>query len=45
VTYGLGVLNTSVRYRLHHWGLLRYRLLDASGTGRLRPNPTAEAAA
>jgi glycosyltransferase involved in cell wall biosynthesis len=45
VTYGLGVLNTSVRYRLHHWGLLRYPLLDASGTGRLRPNPAAEAAA
>lgn len=45
VTYGLGVLNTSIRYRLHHWGLLRYPLLDGSGTGRLRPNPAAEAAA
>jgi glycosyltransferase involved in cell wall biosynthesis len=36
VTYGLGVLNTSLRYRLHHLGVLRYRLLDESGAGRLR---------
>jgi glycosyltransferase involved in cell wall biosynthesis len=38
VTYGLGVLDTSLRYRLHHLGLLRYGLLDESGTGRLRPD-------
>ncbi len=35
VTYGLGVLNTSLRCRLHHLGLLRYGLLDESGAGRL----------
>src|SRR5580658_4814993 len=37
VTYGLGVLSTSARYRLHHLGLMRYGLLDESGTGRLQP--------
>jgi glycosyltransferase involved in cell wall biosynthesis len=37
VTYGLGVLNASLRYRLHHLGVLRYRLLDESGAGRLHP--------
>jgi glycosyltransferase involved in cell wall biosynthesis len=43
VTYGLGVLSTSLRFRLHHMNLLRYGLLDESGQGRLQP--TAEAAA
>jgi hypothetical protein len=43
VTYGLGVMNTSVRYRLHHMGLLPYPLLDESGAGRLAP--AAEVAA
>jgi glycosyltransferase involved in cell wall biosynthesis len=37
VTYGLGVLNTSFRFRLHHLGLMRYYLLDESGAGRLHP--------
>jgi glycosyltransferase involved in cell wall biosynthesis len=37
VTYGVGVLSTSMRYRLHHLGLLRYGLLDESGAGRLHP--------
>ncbi len=27
VTYGFGVLNTSIRYRLHHWGIWKYPLL------------------
>src|SRR4051794_8405649 len=35
VTYGLGVLNASARFRLHRVGLLRYPLLEASETGRL----------
>ncbi len=32
VVYGLGVLDTSVKFRLHRWGLRRYPLFD--GTGR-----------
>jgi glycosyltransferase involved in cell wall biosynthesis len=28
VTYGFGVLNTSIRYRLHKWGLFKYRILE-----------------
>lgn len=28
VVYGLGVLHTALRYRLHRWGLLRYGILD-----------------
>lgn len=27
VTYGFGVLHTSLRYRLHRWGILKYPLL------------------
>jgi glycosyltransferase involved in cell wall biosynthesis len=45
VTYGLGVLSTSIRYRLHHLGLLRYRLLDESGSGRLSSAPATRVAA
>jgi glycosyltransferase involved in cell wall biosynthesis len=37
VTYGLGVLNASARYRLHRWGVLSYPLLAANETGRLIP--------
>ena len=37
VTYGVGVLSASTRYRLHHLGLVRYGLLDESGAGRLHP--------
>ena len=28
-TYGLGVLQTAVQFRLHRWGLRRYRLFEA----------------
>lgn len=28
VVYGLGVLHTAVRYRLHRWGIWRYGILD-----------------
>jgi glycosyltransferase involved in cell wall biosynthesis len=31
VTYGLGVLLTSVQFRLHRWRLRRYRLFTAEG--------------
>ena len=31
VNYGLGVLGTAVRYRLHHWGVLRCRLFESEG--------------
>jgi glycosyltransferase involved in cell wall biosynthesis len=37
MTYGLGVLNTSVRYRLHHMRLRPYDLLDDQGSWRLPP--------
>jgi predicted membrane-bound spermidine synthase/glycosyltransferase involved in cell wall biosynthesis len=31
VSYGLGVLETAFRFRLHHWGLLRCRLFEQTG--------------
>jgi hypothetical protein len=31
VSYGIGVLGTAFRYRLHHWGLLRCRLFGQEG--------------
>jgi glycosyltransferase involved in cell wall biosynthesis len=31
VTYGLGVLGTALRYRLHRWGILRCRLFEREG--------------
>ena len=31
VVYGLGVLWTSVRFRLHQWGLARFRIFQPSG--------------
>lgn len=31
LVYGIGVLETSLRYRLHRWGLRRDRLFDAGG--------------
>ncbi len=37
VTYGLGVLKTSVRCRLHRMGVLPYDLLAEGETGRLVP--------
>jgi len=36
VTYGLGVLNTSVAYRLHHWGLRQADFLLDQPARRLR---------
>jgi glycosyltransferase involved in cell wall biosynthesis len=44
VTYGLGVLRTAVRYRLHRWGLLRCRLFEREGRrleGQVPPRATA----
>ncbi|HET6881737.1 MAG TPA: glycosyltransferase family 2 protein [Pirellulales bacterium] len=35
VTYGLGVLKTSLAYRLWKWGLLKSRLFTSSPTSRL----------
>lgn len=31
VVYSLGVLSTALKYRLHRWGLRRYRLFEAQG--------------
>jgi glycosyltransferase involved in cell wall biosynthesis len=31
VAYGFGVLGTSLRYRLHRWGILRCRLFEREG--------------
>jgi hypothetical protein len=31
VIYGLGVLGTALRYRLHRWGILRCRLFEREG--------------
>jgi hypothetical protein len=28
IDYGLGVLNTALRYRLHRWNLLRHDILE-----------------
>lgn len=36
VTYGLGVLHASLRFRLHRLGLLRYALLEGGAARRLR---------
>ena len=33
VVYGLGVLGTAVRFRLHRWGLRRDRLFDPGAGG------------
>jgi glycosyltransferase involved in cell wall biosynthesis len=41
VTYGMGVLGVCVRYRLHRWGLRRYRIFEPGGR-KLTPGPTAE---
>lgn len=39
VTYGLGVLDTSARFRLQKWGLARYPIFDKNGRGLLSPPP------
>jgi hypothetical protein len=31
VIYGIGVLATALRFRLHHWGILRCRLFERDG--------------
>jgi glycosyltransferase involved in cell wall biosynthesis len=31
VIYGLGVLGTALKFRLHRWGVRRYRLFEAAG--------------
>jgi glycosyltransferase involved in cell wall biosynthesis len=41
LVYGLGVLNTSIRYRLHRLGLRSYDLLDERGACRLIPATAA----
>lgn len=33
VKYGFGVLNTSIRFRLHRWGIWKYRILDSAPVG------------
>jgi glycosyltransferase involved in cell wall biosynthesis len=37
--YGLGVLWTSIQYRMWRWSLLKFRFLDPQG-GRLSPDPS-----
>ena len=44
IVYGLGVLRTSLAYRLHSWGLIQSRLFAASGA-RLEPPADAVAGA
>lgn len=39
VTYGLGVLKTSMEFRLQKWGLARYPYYDKKGQGLLSPPP------
>jgi glycosyltransferase involved in cell wall biosynthesis len=34
IKYGLGILKVSVCYRLHKWGIIRYRLLNGSDNKR-----------
>lgn len=41
LVYGLGVLETSILYRLNKWGLLRSRIFDAAGA-RLNPEKPGE---
>jgi glycosyltransferase involved in cell wall biosynthesis len=43
VTYGIGVLVTSLRFRLQSWRLCRFRIFDAEGR-RLPPQSDAAAA-
>jgi glycosyltransferase involved in cell wall biosynthesis len=38
-TYGLGVLQTSIQFRLQKWGKKRYAIFDANGRGLATPNP------
>jgi glycosyltransferase involved in cell wall biosynthesis len=45
VVYGLGVLRTSLAYRLNKWGLLHSSLFDANGARLAVPPPIASASA
>ena len=38
VKYGLGVLTTSVQYRLHKWGMTRFRIFSSEEDFRLKVN-------
>ena len=38
-TYGLGVLATSVQFRLEKWGRKHYAIFDKNGRGLSTPNP------
>jgi glycosyltransferase involved in cell wall biosynthesis len=42
IRYGLGVVRTSVAYRLHHAGLMNAAILSEAATGRLRGLPDAQ---
>jgi glycosyltransferase involved in cell wall biosynthesis len=43
VVYGLGVLATAAKFRLHRWGVRRFRLFEPNGR-RLEPKPGADSA-
>jgi hypothetical protein len=43
VVYGLGVLATAAKFRLHRWGVRRFRLFEPNG--RRLERPAAPAAA
>jgi glycosyltransferase involved in cell wall biosynthesis len=43
VVYGLGVLATAAKFRLHRWGVRRFRLFEPTGR-RLEPKPGADSA-
>jgi hypothetical protein len=38
-TYGIGVLQTSVQFRLQKWGRKQYAIFDKNGRGLSSPNP------
>lgn len=38
-TYGLGVLQTSLQFRLQRWGLANYAIFDGNGRGLSTTNP------
>jgi hypothetical protein len=43
VTYGFGVLGTTLRYRLQKWGMGKFRIFDRGGR-RLSMNECADSA-
>jgi glycosyltransferase involved in cell wall biosynthesis len=42
IKYGLGVVRSSVAFRLHRAGLMKAAILSEKATGRLRPLPDAQ---